>query len=253
MKHKIALIATAIIVIAGVWIYIDGEKKEAELLRDMANLDRSYIPALMLSGKGQHEEFIIAMNRFVDGWEDFKKNNLDMQRLDAQWDEDMHKVQHQIQLALDLMESDAELKQIHEALEPIRKTMLELRQRNGMDYYLDYLSRYHDAMEKVVEKTQALDSAASVTELEQLKGDVEHARSLWQEVVNARLDKNIFIVDPQSLMQLQSLVNKTQQGLTELQAAIDAADAAKVKQLGAKLKPLFTQIYALFGNFDRDT
>ena len=125
-----------------------GVRHEA-LVADFATFDQAYVPALALTKRGTLAACRAAMERLNVSWGKLKDKHGGSMPADPAWAGDFDRVSGLITRASKrLAENDQE--GAHELLEGVREVFLKTRRRNGIDYYLDYLTQFHDTMEKIV-------------------------------------------------------------------------------------------------------
>jgi hypothetical protein len=250
MKHKTSLIASVLLVVALTWIYIDVSKRQAALLQDMVELDRSYIPAFLYTGTDDLLKSRQAIAKLDHAWELFKHSNIDMNKLDPYWDEDMDKVEGYIRGAEKIVKQGENLRPAHESLEHIRDVMLEVRVRNDMDYFLDYLTQFHSSMEKIVLTVKGKTATTlSNRDMEIIELEIKKTELLWQDVMSARADAKLFGFSKQQLKNIETLKLEERDNIEQLQQALAAGDKAAIIKAGLALKPVFVRLFKMFGDF----
>ncbi|UUC91650.1 MULTISPECIES: cytochrome c [Comamonas] len=132
-----------------------------------------------------------------------------------------------------------ELAQAHETLEDVRDVMAELRRRNGVVVFSDYMNAYHAQMEKLlILGPKQLDTANGLQELTLQTGALDYLAGQLEiqapEVFSAKQD-------------FQSLLAALRHSVDELKAAILSQDKDKVKAAIGKLKAPYSKIFIQFG------
>lgn len=250
MKHKTSLFAALLLIVALSLIYVDVSKKQASLLQDMAVLDRAYIPALFYSAEGEQNKSRKAMAKFIRGWEAFKKNNIDMGKFDPYWDEDLDKVENLIHRADSLIKDGNDLVAAHDELEKIRDVMLELRVRNSMDYFLDYMTRFHSSMEAILLTVKDKPAETlSEQDLEIVEQELKKAELLWQDVMSAKVDGKLFGFNKAQLKSVETLKLEQRDKIEQLQQVLAAGDKSAIIKSSLALRPVFARLFKMFGDF----
>lgn len=254
MKHKTSIFAALLLIVAFSLIYIDVNNKQDVVLREMVALDRVYIPVLAFTSQDKLEASRKSMKRLVQGWDDFKTNTLDMHKLDPLWDEDMDKVENYIRVAEDIVHQGVSIKSAHDELEHIRNVMLHVRERNDMDYFPDYLTRFHESMEAIVLTVKGKTSEQLTdAQVNEIKLEVEKAYLLWQDVISAKLEPKLFGFSPQQMIQIEKLKLDELRAIEELQRALVSGDNDNIISYGVAIKPVFAKLFMMFGDFSPAT
>jgi hypothetical protein len=215
----------------------------AGVIEDTIVLDRAYIPALVLTNQPQRPATATSES---------------LQRLNAAW------VKFQAALppadrpayAAAIAESDAKIKSAdkllasgsrqgaHDALEGVRIAFWKARVAQGVDYYPDRLTAFHEAMEPLVDL--AANPAADATKL---KRRLDETSVLWSRVESTRFDASLYGFDAEKTAQLQSLIRKERGILSQLEAAIGSGNRDELAAGAKALKGTFSQTLLLFGDF----
>ena len=148
--------------------------------------------------------------------------------------------------------ADGEFAQAHETLEGVRNIFRDLRKRHMIDYDLDLLTNYHDAMEDIV-KAVTGKTAATLTEsdVDTLKALTQKARELWEPVKSATFDPDRYHLDTEKQNQVQALIGQEAETLDSLHHALEGGDKTRVLAAASQVRPVFAQLYMTFGDFPR--
>lgn len=221
------------------------------LLADMVTLDRAYIAALALTSQEKLEPSQKSMAILVPTWQAFRVKYIAANPADPQWRPDFDTVGGMIERADGIVRTGSDLVAAHDELEGVRITLMGLRERNGIEYYVDHLTRFHEPMEAIVlagkgKTTETLSSA----DLEAIRSHLPVAREIWSGVTTAHFDPALFGFTAEKQAAMQKQIAAETDALTQLQAALDAGDTAAVAQRAVALKPSFSVLFMLFGDFD---
>lgn len=221
------------------------------LTADMVTLDRAYIAALALTSQEKPEPSRKAMAILVPTWQAFQVKYIGANPADAQWRLDFDAVNGMIARADEIVTTGADLVAAHDELEGVRITLMELRERNGIAYYVDALTRYHEPMEAIVlagkGKTPETLTAA---DLETIQAHLGEAEALWRQIQAAPFDAALFGFAPERQAALQQQVAAESEALARLRAALEAGDTAAIIQRAVAIKPAFATLFMLFGDFE---
>ncbi len=221
----------------------------AGLKEDMVAFDRAYIPALAVTAEGKLPESQRAMEQLNKQWAAFKKQNANAKGADKQWKTDFADIQRMITEANKIVASGTDIEKAHEALEGVRLTMLDMRARRKMPYYVDMLTHFHDRMEEIAliakDKTPATLSAEDVGKL---RATLPDAEKRWADVKATRLDP-AFGFNAEQQDNLAKFVASESAALEALKQALTGDDRAAILKAATAIKPGFAKIFKAFGNF----
>jgi len=222
----------------------------AGLKEDMVALDRAYIPALAVTTEGKLPESQRAMELLTRQWTLFKQQNTAIKGGDRQWPKDMTDIDRMITDANKVVAGGVDLVKAHEALEGVRMTMLAMRARSKMPYYLDALTHFHDPMEEIVlaakDKTPETFGEA---DLAKIRAALPEAEKRWAAVKATRVDP-AFGLSAEQQQTLAGLIARESEALDNLRKALAGSDRAALIKAAVTIKPAFARIYISFGNFE---
>jgi hypothetical protein len=219
------------------------------LLDEFAKLDGAYVPALALTKMGTLEASGKALGRLKRDWRGFQAQFAGAMPQDGQWRTDFRRV------SVAIKEADTHLQaghqaEAHESLEAIREILLTARRRHDLDYYLDYLTEFHDTMEVIVlavKDAQPADLQAST--IESMRGLTDKAIEQWERVKVAPFSAKRFRFSEAKNAQRQQLLKAETLALQQLKAALASGDKAQIISTGKAIKPVFAKSFMLFGDF----
>ncbi len=221
------------------------------LLADMVTLDRAYIAALALTSQEKLEPSQRSMAILVPTWAAFQAKYIGANPADSQWRPDFDAVNGMIGHADEIVRAGSDLLGAHDELEGVRITLMELRERNGLPYFVDHLTRYHEPMEAIVlagkGKTPETLSAA---DLDTIRGHLPEAQAIWADVAAAPFDPALFGFSAEKHAALQKQIGMETAALAQLQAALDAGDAPAIIQRSMALKGVFAPLFMMFADFE---
>ncbi|MBP8309914.1 MAG: hypothetical protein KAY46_21740 [Burkholderiaceae bacterium] len=215
--------------------------------------DRQYIPPLFLTGRAAASpEFVeragAAFARLEARWPALRDG------IRSSWPEDANSRRLLAALDRDLAEARRRIdardwSSSHAALEPMRERLRRARQSRGIDYALDRYTRFHEAMERLVDRGAALaGKRLSALEREGLLADFIQARAHWQAVERAAVDPKAFGMTPARETQWRTALQDEARTLGAVSQALRGDDdAALLKTVGAVKAP-FVRAYTAFGD-----
>jgi len=215
----------------------------AGAIEDTIVLDRAYIPALVLTNQPQKSAAATSesLQRLTAAWARFQAALPPADR--AAYAAAIAESDAKIKTADKLLASGSR-QAAHDALEGVRIAFWKARVAQGVDYYPDRLTAFHEAMEPLVDL-----AAIPPTDATKLKRQFEETSALWLRVEGARFDAALYGFDAEKTAQLQALVRKERGILSQLDAAIGSGNRGELEAGAKTLKGTFAQTLLLFGDF----
>jgi len=221
-----------------------------DLRQDMVRLDKAYIAALAVTTQGKVAESRKAMVLLTGSWKSFKNRYYDANPKDRQWKSDFDKADRMIAEADKIVTSDRNVTEAHVALEDMRMVMMNLRSRNGIEYFVDRLTAFHEPMETIVlaakDKTP---EALTPEDIARIRKSLPEAERLWKRVMDGKLDAVTYQLDAAQIERARKLILVEQQALSDLKAVLAAGDKAGIIQAAVGIKPNFAALFMTFGDF----
>lgn len=227
-------------------------------LKDFAELDQKYIPALALTSVQKVEPSRKALNNFKTYWNAFEKKYSNP-KLSSAWRKLFATVDEAILEAEKLINigTPEAMTEAHEELEVVRYDFFKTRRDMGIDYYIDYLTDFHTYMEIIVLKAKDK-SPEDLTPgvLRQIVKAHEKAESLWSLVESQTLDSQLFRFSPEKTQEIKKDIQKEGLSLSILEAALEQlsredtpSNRQEVIKKAVAIKPGFAKIFKSFGDF----
>ena len=239
--------------------------------REHAALDRTYIPALLLTGQGKVEQSQKAMALLREEWEVFANRRYPKIPNDLKYRRSLDRVQKAVRTADHIVSSGGNLRDAHEALEDIRFILMDLRRSRlrkfrmetrppggearliGIrgDYYVDYLTEYYEPMEAIV-LTARDKTPETLTEahIEQIEEQLAEASKLLTAMESAEFKSSVFDFSDEKTRTMRSYVRQEAESLDKLKAALEVRDKGEIIRISMGIEPGFTKLLALFGDFE---
>ena len=229
------------------------EPEQQNILKSMAELDRVYIPALLFTNLHKQRESEIALERLRSEWDkfDYKYHDLKIKYglniTDKFWKEDFGRINELITTA-EVYVKGGQLPRAHQQLEEVRLILKELRHRNGLDYFLDGMTEFHEAMEQIILSIRGKDKLND-KDLAKLRRLFKKAQASWAKVANSQIDPSLFGFKPEKVEAIRERIKYEERELASLAAALSSRDADRIFQAATDLKPNFMVLYKTFGDF----
>jgi len=138
----------------------------------------------------------------------------------------------------------------HTALEDVRIDLMKLRAAQGVDYFMDRLTAFHEPMEVLAQagttlKPQDL-TPAKRAELEKTYAE---ARALWRGVEQNLPDVKAYQLSEAQQAQFSKGMADVSAAMTRLSDALRGSDHAALLKAAAAIKPPFARTFTAFGRY----
>ena len=246
--NRISSTIFLILIMVSGFTSVNVSAKTDSLVKDMVAFDRQYIAALALTSQEKLKPSTQAMARLLPLWKSFNYKHRNMVKKDADWKKDMNKIDYYIHAANKIVSSGKHLIYAHNELEHVRVIMLNARVRNHIEYFIDHLTRFHEPMETLVltVKGKSASDISSDT-IAKMKSEVQTAKTLWQKVVQAPLDKHLFGFSDEKVNMVKGYQLKETEALAKLETALAGGNNNIIISAGLAIKPSFAKMFMLFG------
>lgn len=224
---------------------------DIELVKDMISFDRGYIPALAMTSQNKVEPSRKALKILKGEWEQFKGKYYDSSTSDENWKASMDSIEESVLEALDILARGGSLSEVHEAVEGIRFTLLQMRERKNIDYFVDHLTRFHDPMEMIL--TAAAGKTPEIlneTDLERIRSKLPDALKLWEKVVAFDLEPSLYGFDQEKMQTIRAAFHAEREALVSLAEVLENGNKADIIKGAANIKPNFAKVFMQFGDFE---
>lgn len=225
---------------------------ETELVKDMVSFDRAYIPSLAMTSQKKAEPSKKALKILATEWETFKGKYYASHPSDKDWTSDMDSIEEGILEASNIVENGGSLSEAHEAVESIRFTMLEMRQRDNIDYFVDHLTRFHDPMEMIlVVVAGKTPETISEKDLERIRSKLPEAVKLWEHVAAFKIDQSLYGFGEDKMKKIRAAVEAETKALGTLGEVFETGNKSDIITAASDIKPNFAKVFMQFGDFGR--
>ncbi len=217
-----------------------------DIRAEMAALDRAFIPVWALTAEGRLDLAAKAMPYLQREWYGFRDRHTGDRNVDAAWGSDFGRIDALVYEADAILDGGRFPDLVRAPLERIAATLAGLRQRNGIDYYPDYLAAFRVPMDGMV--AAAVDGASRAGALERIRTLYPAAREAWARLPAAGPGP-AFRAGAVQREGLTAMIDGVTQALDALGRALDGNDAAAVSAATLALRPAFLRVYYWFGDF----
>ena len=227
---------------------------QAEIIKSMAAFDRVFIPSLAMTNMEKVGPSTKAIAKLKELWAGFAADYGKAMPNDSEWAGDIEMTSEAIDRAYQSISKDKDCEGAHQALEEVRFNTLQMRTRNKIPYYLDYLNQYHEAMEPLVHDfAQKTPADLKAEDFEGLKKSAIQAQNVWKTAAQAPFDAQAWGFKPGQVEKLKTIYAKGEKNFSALQKALDAGDAQAAAASIKQVKPIYSQAFKLFGDFKQFT
>lgn len=225
-----------------------------DLMKDFVSFDRAFIPPLALTNQEKVNPSKKGMGLLKENWSAFKLKHYEANPKDPQWKKGLDGIEERMLKAGRIVAGGKGLMEAHEILEEIRYAFMNLRKRNGIDYYLDHLTEFHGHMEAIMHTVSERDAGSFTTkDKEYVARECAEAVKIWSRVQSLAFDKQLFGFDEKKVAGMRDLMEKEADVLRRLQKALEGEDKALIIESAKKIRPIYAQLYKMFGDFEAVT
>ncbi len=225
--------------------------RESEILGDTVELDRKFIPLLVAADAGDSLVARAALAEFLPQWETFRDRYYNHADSDSLWVPDFILLDELVDSAALTIDSGYDMSYAHEDLEDFRMIMFEVRDRNDIDYFVDYLNEFHELADQIGAITRDRNSRgltdADMDELDRLG---TAALDVWEDVEELEFDARLHRFDDDRTTQLERGIRAVGSQVRRLQQAVAGDERVTATGAGNALRPELDELYRLFGDFE---
>jgi tetratricopeptide (TPR) repeat protein len=239
------------ILILALSVFLTGFTPVA-LKKDFVSFDQAFIPPLALTRAEKVKPSKKAMKILKENWGTFKAKYYDANSTDPKWKEDFNKVDQKIMEAAKTIKNGKNLIDAHESLEEIRYIFLELRKRNGINYYIDPLSEFHVFMEVILHTADENDpDTLNDSDKETIREQYDQASRIWNRIKKLEFDRDFYGFNDEKMAKMNKYLKMESEALNKLEKALDDNNNALIIETAKAIKPNYAKLYKLFGDFER--
>lgn len=223
-------------------------------LDDMVALDAVYIPALATTSAAAQDSAAVprahaAIARLQAQWPGLRQRLLATwgPKTPDGWTAALAATGRHIDAAANAA-SQGDWPRAHEALEPVRIVLMQVRDRQGMDYFVDRLTAFHEPMERLAQAGSTWTPAAlDPPRRDELERAFAQARALWHGIEGRPAGAAQYGLSPARSAQLRQAIDDESAALARLSEALRGADPARILAAAAGTKPPFARAFTAFG------
>lgn len=219
------------------------------LEKDMAAFDKAYITALVSTSQGRRATSKKAMERLMTEWTAFKKTHADDIIKSKADKADLTIIDQMLADAKRIVRANGSLNEAHIILEGVRDVFLNIRKRNSIDYYMDYITGFSKPMNAIV-LTARGKTADTLTDfmLSRIKYNFKLALQSWENLQKASFDPELYSFDAKKEAQRQACIKAETEALNKLKKALNEGDKEAIIKAAVGIKPNFDSLFLLFSD-----
>lgn len=222
-----------------------------QLEEEMVAFDKVYIPALALTSQNNRAAAEKAMKLTVDQWVEFKGKSAAVLSRNKANNADLAIIDQLITDAERSMRVNGKTDEAHEILEGVLNTLLKIRERNSIDYYIDYTTKFHEPMEAIVLTAKGkTPETLTDTMLLKIRDSFMIAQQDWLNLQNASFDPALFSFDAKKDARRQAYIKAETEAMSRLKNALESGDKGSIITAAMGIKSNFVNLFLLFGDFE---
>jgi hypothetical protein len=220
-------------------------------LAEFVSLDQAYIPVLFFTSVENLDASRASYKELTKEWDDFQSASNQIFD-DPAWVSGQIEIDQHIKEAATFITSGKDLKEAHESLEHVREILMDARHRHNIDYFVDYLTAYHEPMEQIVLTAKQTPPDQWTPETtSKIKTTVPEAETLWRAVQKAAFDPAAYGFNEQRYQKMKQFMAAETKALETLKKSLEAeTPVAQLRKKAMGIKPNFAGLFKLFGNLE---
>ncbi|MCB0587486.1 MAG: hypothetical protein KDD06_19485 [Phaeodactylibacter sp.] len=215
-----------------------------EIRKAMVHFDRAFIPVLAYTYEGDIHQAKRSVFYLEFQWQKVKKQ---YQGYLPDEKERLNRVDNWLGDAYFAIDANKPLTAANQ-LEHVKYEFMELRRKYGVDYYLDGLYEFQDAIALLAEAAE--DEMMCLMEWGEYEHLLYQAMDDWQAIRAKKLDAELFEFDEARLRQLVAKQDAMQAVLDQYAETFSCANRKQLAIASQSLQPVFFDVLILFGNFE---
>ncbi len=239
MKTIIKISALAIVA-----LLMTSHRPNVDIRSSMVRFDQAFLPALEYTLRGDGHEAKRAVFYLEFEWRKLRS------RLQHRYPEErqfLSRIDDWLGDAYFAIDANCPVTAANQ-LEHVKYEMMELRDRKGIDYYLDDLYDFQGGLEVLAEA--AADEMLCLMEWPEFVALSDDLQREWAAIQQKPFDAALYEFDAGDVRQLRYQQQSMKEALDNFAKAVDSAQRDEIEQASQALEPAFGQVLHLFGNFD---
>lgn len=216
------------------------------LLQDMAEFDKAYIPVLYYTRRGEMDNAKRSVFFLNHSWQKVNRKYKNINPENDDWQEAFRMTDAWLSDAyysIDAMQP----KDAYIFLDHVRYQMMELRMKNGIDYYLDDVWEFEASLDLAEEV--AVDQMLCLLDYCEFEDIVKDLNEQWKIVEEAKVDAELFDLDAEDLKVLKNQKKKLQEAIIVFNQAVEEMEGENLAMTATFLRQAYLEYLAGFGDF----
>lgn len=221
------------------------------LLQATIEMDRQYIPAVIYIDQGDRQSASDAMMKFSEQWSSFI-TTFEVNSDDPEWPHFLDIASGMVSEAfIDVQQGD--LESAKKQMESVTVTLHGLRERNGINYYVDELNAYKPYMDALIAVADS--KSGKLFTKDQIRALQKNWAQVWprweairHHVSRAKFDQALYGFTDDRFVELKQAVAQEQLALNKLRQALRSGTHQEMADAAIGLEAGFMRTYRAFGD-----
>lgn len=234
------------------WVYSCKKNDPDTLLRDMAIFDFNYSKAILQTKKIDKKTTLAETTSILNDWAIFKKRYYYFNKEDSQWKNDINEINDILIRSKYYAEKDIDITASHYILHDVKYILSEMRERNNLEWFTDYLSAIYKRCYRLNELSVLYSEKNELTEEEKnrIRSVYIMLDSQSQKFVKRLpyLDYTFFNFPENEKLKLQSEIRYIDALIRESETYISQGNYKNVSIATENILTLYFDILSLFAS-----
>ena len=216
------------------------------MLQDMAEFDKAYIPVLYYVRQGEMDNAKKSVFFLNHSWQKVNRKYKNRNPENDDWQEAFRMTDAWLSdayFSIDAMRP----KDAYIFLDHVRYQMMELRNQNDIDYYLDDVWEFEARLDLAEEV--AVDQMLCLLDYCEFEEIVKDLNEQWEIVQQAKVDAKLFDLDAEDLKILKDQRKKLQEAIIVFNQAVEEMEGENLAMTATFLRQAYLEYLAGFGDF----
>lgn len=233
-----------------IWVLAAIGCNSQEFMRDMIELDKALVPALLLTAEKEPTgDAVMAVKQLKQQWRTFTAFRMEDKRDYKEWDRIMAEVERQIDSADGDIDA-GDYAGAHKKLVRARNLMKDFRAKNEMDYFPDALASFEPHMQMIAKSVaDRVPETLMDDEIRKIGKIQTEARAAWQKVRESHFDNFVFKFSGDRKDELVSYIEQETALLDEIGLSVARRDRAGIINAASLAGEPYKRAVMMFGDF----
>ena len=221
--------------------------EEKDLVKEMVDFDQLFIPAYYFAYTNDMDRAKVATFPLKKKWNSIAKIYGERENVDEDWKGTFRLVGFWIDEA-EISINEKEAMRCRIQLDHARYELMDLRWREKIGYYLDFVWDFEATMDIVVET--AIDPMMGLMDWHEFQMCCEEMNLQWLELSNKVPDGDLFHFTGDDWVNLNHAINDMNREMEYLMIAVDTADGCQFSEAAKLVEQSYLNFLYIFGDFD---